>query len=890
MLALVPALVRCGETLQPALEAEPSPDGLLTWWLYSPVQKERLDAAKPPLDAREGAAVPGANGAWAVHVAPFRFVDLKPVLTATTGTIWASARIESATGGKRRLRGATYCALRVFRDGQQVLNKPEPATPAMDDAEAEIELPKGACELTVGVSPRSGFCGFQLNLYERVGPNGQPIRAIGDRILLPAAAGKTPDTAGAALRALSFGAQEIFVQPGQKVTLLAGFFGSPPAGLEPLSARLLGPDGQPAATAPPPRAAAELAGRGIWQLGHTLPKAMGVAHELTLEVKAGDKLLGSRKCELYSLQGLGRAAQDLDAEIRQRAERAKRPLPHAALAVEELRLYLTKIEEGEERVNNEVGARLLALLESAKRCLNLEEQGRDPHEGRTGYFERAYVSRIDDGVQPYFIHVPTAWASAKAAGKPDRFPLVVFLHGYVPSYDKHRWWDEMPEFNMLFERNNAFAVLPFGRSNTDFQSCGEVDVLDVIAEARRMYPIDEDRIYLYGYSMGGMATYHLAAHHPDLFAAAIVMAGRADSPLQNKQPLTKFHPYKQWLIHADNPISLCENFANIPVRIYHGTHDQFISLDEAKRMAARLTELGCDAKLTVVRGDHFFGFEVMTSEEPLQWLLAQKRKAAPERARMKAYSLKYAKHRPLTVTATTGELTPIEAEWTANGGAAELGRISPNVVQYALNGKVSKPLDEKTLRKTPQCCGPIRDAICGPFLIVYGTSGSPEANERNKKTADQFAQEWFAFTRSRAKVKADKDVTGEEKQTKNLFLLGEEQENLLHAAAAKSLPFAVKDGQVAIAGKTQPLAGKGFMYVYPSPLRAAGSNAVVVVCVGLWYGRAVAPNHKFDLLPDFILYDDKVDADTTSTNRFLCAGFFDGEWKVDQKLMWWAEP
>ena len=79
------------------------------------------------------------------------------------------------------------------------------------------------------------------------------------------------------------------------------------------------------------------------------------------------------------------------------------------------------------------------------------------------------------------------------------------------------------------------------------------------------------------------------------------------------------------------------------------------------------------------------------------------------------------------------------------------------------------------------------------------------------------------------------------------------------------------------------------MYLYPSPFRGQNPEPVVVICAGLWYGREVGFNHKFDLLPDFMLYDDRVDQDGTSTNRFLCAGFFNAEWKLDEKLMWWSE-
>jgi predicted peptidase len=43
----------------------------------------------------------------------------------------------------------------------------------------------------------------------------------------------------------------------------------------------------------------------------------------------------------------------------------------------------------------------------------------------------------------------------------------------------------------------------------------------LIEEAKRTYPIDPDRVYSTGLSMGGYATWDLLVRHTDLFAAAI---------------------------------------------------------------------------------------------------------------------------------------------------------------------------------------------------------------------------------------------------------------------------------------------------------------------------------------------------------------------------------
>jgi predicted esterase len=878
---LAPCCAVAEDIEAPVLRAEFSADdranGLITWWLFSPVQRQTLDKATPPKNAREGEAVSDGNGNWALAIAPARFVDLKPYVNSSSGMMWASARVESAAGGARLLKGGTYCALKIFVDGKLILNKPQPAGPFLDEASAQIDLPKGTCEIVVGVGIRSGYCGFHLTLTENVkAPTAHAV--AGDAIVIPVAKGKAPDVGAAALRAMAFVTRDTFVKSGDKIPIVAGFGGSLPAASGPISGQFFTPDGKPVGQPLPARSFLDLS-RQYWQREYVVPADAGLVTELSLEVKSGETVIGRKKLELYSLQKLGTEALALEREIQSRAEKAGRALPGAALAVEKLKLFVAKIEAGEERVSNELGMNLVRMVGEARRCAEIEEKGADPWAGKSGYFERAYQSKIDESPQPYFVNVPSAALADQT--KTQKFPLVIFLHGYVPSYDKHHWWDEMPDFNALFEKHSAFLALPFGRSNTDFQSCGEEDVLDVIAEMKHAYPIDEDRVYLYGYSMGGMAVYHIAGHHPDLFAGCIVLAGRADSPLQNHRPLDQFHLFKQWLIHADNPISLCENFVNIPLRLYHGLNDFIISADEAKRMEKRFKELGCEAQLNLVNGDHLSLFETMVTEEPLTWLLQQKRKPNPEKAHLKSYSLRYASYSGVKVPAISGEMKPIEVAWTRAGDKN----------QYSIGGELvvdPKTLDT-SLRKTPQRCGPVREAICGPFLIAYGTSGTPEANTKNKKHGERLAQEWQAFTRSAAILKADKDVSDAEKKSKNLFLVGEEQENSIHAAIAKSLPIAVKDGKVSIGDKSVPLQNHGVIYTYPSPLAPPDGSQVVVICTGVQYGKDIGANHKFDLLPDFLIYDESTGSDGTGTNSPICGGFFDGQWKLNSKTTWWFD-
>ena len=57
----------------------------------------------------------------------------------------------------------------------------------------------------------------------------------------------------------------------------------------------------------------------------------------------------------------------------------------------------------------------------------------------------------------------------------------------------------------------------FGRPSTFYQGMGEEDVLQVIEEVKRQFPVDPDRVFIMGHSMGGAGSYTVGLHHPDLF-------------------------------------------------------------------------------------------------------------------------------------------------------------------------------------------------------------------------------------------------------------------------------------------------------------------------------------------------------------------------------------
>ena len=81
----------------------------------------------------------------------------------------------------------------------------------------------------------------------------------------------------------------------------------------------------------------------------------------------------------------------------------------------------------------------------------------------------------------------------------------------------------------------------------DYRGSAEQDVMDVLAEVRRDYKIDPNRIYLMGHSMGAYGTWSIAMAHPELFAALGPISGGGSTA-----GMAKIRDIPQYVVHGDN--------------------------------------------------------------------------------------------------------------------------------------------------------------------------------------------------------------------------------------------------------------------------------------------------------------------------------------------------
>jgi len=204
------------------------------------------------------------------------------------------------------------------------------------------------------------------------------------------------------------------------------------------------------------------------------------------------------------------------------------------------------------------------------------QQGRAPWLTQSGKVIRGFRSRLDDSVQPYVINVPASWRGPQDEVKGERRPYPLFIEcphaGLVT---------ELAVNNAGLHEGNGFAddeslhLRAYARGYNAAKFAGEVNLFEQLAHAQSQYPVDDRRIVLHGFSMGGSCSWHLAAHHPDRWVAASPGAGFADTEHYvkiwewQKQP----PPWQFTLFHYYNATDVAGNIAMVPTFSYVGEKD-----------------------------------------------------------------------------------------------------------------------------------------------------------------------------------------------------------------------------------------------------------------------------------------------------------------------------
>jgi predicted peptidase len=246
----------------------------------------------------------------------------------------------------------------------------------------------------------------------------------------------------------------------------------------------------------------------------------------------------------------------------------------------------------------------------------------------TGFLDRSVT--LKGRTYAYQVYVPANYSPAKT------WPVIVYLHGNL-----HQGQDGMRQTNAAFAdavRENrprfpAIVVVPQAPTGSwwfasEMQDLVVAELDHTIAE----FHGDPARVYLTGFSMGATGTYRLAYHHPGLFAALVVVAGRIEpGPSYTAEEIQSDRKANAFLNRPDPFMALAASLKKVPIWVFHGSDDETVSVEQSRRLVAALKDAGADVKYTEYPGvNHVEALQkVYFDPALLQWMLQQHRPISP---------------------------------------------------------------------------------------------------------------------------------------------------------------------------------------------------------------------------------------------------------------------
>lgn len=190
-----------------------------------------------------------------------------------------------------------------------------------------------------------------------------------------------------------------------------------------------------------------------------------------------------------------------------------------------------------------------------------------------------------------------------------KWPLILFLHSSLEvgtDLDKVRE-RALPE-KLENEKDFPFIVVS-PQISQGFWYTYIDELEDLLTQLENTLPVDNQRVYLTGFSLGGYGTWAYARIHPERFAAIAPVAGSLDEGTDFKVP-----------------IDIC-TMDTVPVWAFHGANDVTVNPDEEKSLVNALSNCGDETRLTIYsETGHLKSGELAYADPALyDWLLEHKK-------------------------------------------------------------------------------------------------------------------------------------------------------------------------------------------------------------------------------------------------------------------------
>jgi beta-glucosidase len=512
-----------------------------------------------------------------------------------------------------------------------------------------------------------------------------------------------------------------------------------------------------------------------------------------------------------------------------------------------------------------------------------------------------FFSNVDDTEQPYGLYLPPGYDSRKA------YPLVISLHGagsnhrlnlrrvFGKSNTDGETDVEASRYFPPWEDVDYIVASPYARGTMGYQGVAEKDVLDVLADVKRRFSIDENRVYLTGLSMGGGGTYWIGLTHPDLWAAI--------APVCPAPP--------------EGTAEFAPNALHIPVHVFQGGADPVVQPQGTRQWVERLEQLGTKVEYTEYPGvGHDSWVNAYADGQIFKWFDQFRRDPYPDRVRFATDRYEYdgaywvrldallpglpANIDAVFTAPNTLEITTVGLEGFTLRLAGHPRVTRRHALEVTIDGQqATVPAADSasfsrregiwaptafarpSLAKRQGLEGPMREVFSGRHVYVYGTADNPSQTELTARRAQaERAADWSRYRGEFMgrvmvfpRVLADREVRPSDLEDANLVLFGTPTTNSLLAQFAERLPMHLSDGATA---------DYGLLYAFPVDERyvlvSEGRpwwDDPDVPGAGALFGNSI-PALQLANRQDYLLFN-------AANGYTVTEGRFDGSWHLPRR-------
>jgi hypothetical protein len=564
-------------------------------------------------------------------------------------------------------------------------------------------------------------------------------------------------------------------------------------------------------------------------------------------------------------------------------------------------------------------AKTLALLDIGLARARELEAGTPSWTSATGLVLRAYRSQVDGSAQPYVAHVPASYHG----NRPVRMDIL--LHGTSRGMGEVEFLSRKP----AGIRHGGVPLAPIdfiqievlGRMNNAYRWGGEADVLESLEAAKRSYAIDENRVVLRGFSMGGAGAWHLGLHHPDRWAA--IEAGAGFTETIEYARMDNLPAYQLKALHIYDSRDYALNVFQLPTVGYGGEDDR--QLAASTHVREQLVKEGFGFQpdglnwttnelpavfLVGPKTPHRWEAESKKRSEAFIEQALKKGRTEPDHIRFVTYTTRYDSCFWLRVDGLDQhhERAEVDARRSEDGATVEVKTKNvaalvlkvPQARTVTIDGRRIEGLSAQPeqafqkrdgvwrqatgtlLRKRHGLQGPIDDAFLESFLCVRPTSRAANdiAGRYAEETLSVFTDDYSRFFRGQVRVKDDTAVTARDMADHHLILFGDPQSNQVLQRVLGKLPLQWDGGRLSLGGKQYDAASHTIAMIYPNPLEP---RRYVVLNTGhsfqaneMWATNATL----FPRFGDYAVLGLRQPVGKTVESEVVTAGYFDENWKL----------